>query len=72
MKPVKTHETIENFEEAMKKNDPTIAPSMVYAYAAISSGIPFANGAPNLTCDIPALMNLAIELGSVLFSAIRY
>jgi myo-inositol-1-phosphate synthase len=60
MKPVKTHETIENFEEAMKKNDPTIAPSMVYAYAAISSGIPFANGAPNLTCDIPALMNLAI------------
>jgi myo-inositol-1-phosphate synthase len=63
MKPVKTHETLENFEEAMKKNDPSIAPSMVYAYAAISSGIPFANGAPNLTCDIPVLMDLAIEKG---------
>jgi len=53
------HETIEAFEQAMKENHPAIAPSMIYAYAAIKSGIPFANGAPNLTADIPALINLA-------------
>ncbi len=55
------HGSIESFEEGLKKNDPAIAPSMVYAYAAISSGIPFANGAPNLTVDIPALVDLARE-----------
>jgi len=57
------HETIEAFEQAMKENHPAIAPSMIYAYAAIKSGIPFANGAPNLTADIPALINLAKEMG---------
>ena len=56
-KPV--HQTIEAFEEGLKRNDPDISPSMVYAYAAVSSGIPFANGAPNLTVDIPALVELA-------------
>ena len=55
------HETIESFEAAMKNNDSLIAPSMVYAYAAIKLGVPFANGAPNLTCDIPALIELAKE-----------
>ena len=49
------HQTIESFEQAMKDNHPLIAPSMIYAYAAISQGIPYVNGAPNLTCDIPAL-----------------
>lgn len=53
------HSTIEKFEEALKNNESLIAPSMIYAYAAIKSGIPFANGAPNLTCDIPALLELA-------------
>jgi myo-inositol-1-phosphate synthase len=57
--PKPVHQTIEAFEEGLKRNDPDIAPSMVYAYAAISSGIPFANGAPNLTVDIPALVELA-------------
>lgn len=57
------HQTIEAFEKAMKNNDPTIAPSMLYAYAAIMSGVPFANGAPNLTVDIPALIELAKEKG---------
>jgi myo-inositol-1-phosphate synthase len=57
------HADLKSFEEALKKNDETIAPSMVYAYAAISSGIPFANGAPNLTVDIPALMDLANKNG---------
>ncbi len=45
----------------MKNNDPGIAPSMIYAYAAIREGVPFANGAPNLTEDIPALQELAME-----------
>ncbi|HSW39134.1 MAG TPA: inositol-3-phosphate synthase, partial [Acidobacteriota bacterium] len=48
----------------MRNNDPAIAPSMIYAYAAIKMGIPYANGAPNLSGDIPALMQLARESGS--------
>lgn len=55
------HKSIEAFEKGLKNNDPAIAPSMIYAYAAIKMGIPFANGAPNLTVDIPALQQLAIE-----------
>jgi len=55
------HLTIEAFEAALKNNDDRIAPSMIYAYAAIKIGVPFANGAPNLTCDIPALLDLAKE-----------
>ncbi|HKG69328.1 MAG TPA: inositol-3-phosphate synthase, partial [Segetibacter sp.] len=55
------HATIESFEEGLKSNNTLIAPSMIYAYAAIKSGVPFANGAPNLTCDIPALIDLAKE-----------
>ncbi len=55
----KVHQTLEAFEKGLAKNDPAIAPSMVYAYAAIKSGVPFANGAPNLTHDIPALLDFA-------------
>jgi len=55
------HSSIEKFEAALKNNEPLIAPSMIYAYAAIKTGVPFANGAPNLTCDIPALIELAKE-----------
>lgn len=55
------HATVRSFEEGMKDNNPAISPSMIYAYAAIKMGIPYANGAPNLTCDIPALMELAKE-----------
>ncbi|MDP9961851.1 inositol-3-phosphate synthase [Chryseobacterium lathyri] len=54
------HQTIEAFEEGLRNNDAGIAPSMIYAYAAIKSGIPFANGAPNLTIDIPALQQFAV------------
>jgi myo-inositol-1-phosphate synthase len=57
------HESIEAFEKAMYDNDERIAPSMIYAYAAIKSGVPFANGAPNLTVDIPALADLAARNG---------
>ena len=57
------HRDLESFEAALSDNDETIAPSMLYAYAALQEGIPFANGAPNLTADIPALVDLAIEKG---------
>jgi len=60
MKPDPVHDTIESFEKALKENHPAIAPSMIYAYAFIMAGVPYANGAPNLTLDIPALEQLAI------------
>jgi len=53
------HKTIEAFEKGLEKNSRLIAPSMIYAYAAIKMGIPYANGAPNLSCDIPALVELS-------------
>src|SRR6185436_1134150 len=53
------HKTIEKFEEGLKNNHPDIAPSMIYAYAAIKCGVPYANGAPNLSCDVPALVEMA-------------
>lgn len=55
----KVHQSLEAFEKGLQKDDPGIAPSQVYAYAALKSGVPFANGAPNLTHDVPALLNLA-------------
>ena len=55
------HTSIEKFEKGLRDNDPAIAPSMIYAYASIKSGVPFANGAPNLTVDIPAIVDLAIK-----------
>jgi myo-inositol-1-phosphate synthase len=55
------HETLKAFEAGLAKNDPDIAPSQIYAYAALKSGIPYANGAPNLTTDTPALLELARE-----------
>src|SRR5215468_11522674 len=59
LKPHPVHKTLESFENAMRENHKAIAPSMIYAYAALKSGVPFANGAPNLTVDVPALMSLA-------------
>lgn len=64
MKRTRTHETIENFEKGLKNNSRDISPSMIYAYAAIKSGIPYANGAPNLSADIPALTELAVKTGT--------
>ncbi|MEZ4413665.1 MAG: inositol-3-phosphate synthase [Gemmatimonadales bacterium] len=61
--PGPTHQTMATFEKAMDANDPSIAPSMLYAYAAIMEGVPYANGAPNLSCDVPALEALAREKG---------
>jgi myo-inositol-1-phosphate synthase len=59
LKPESVHQDLPSFEKAMKENHPAIAPSMLYAWAAISEGVPFANGAPNLTVDIPALEDFA-------------
>src|SRR5258706_7881894 len=59
MKPHAVHRSLKSFEQAMRENHKAIPPSMIYAYAALQSGIPFANGAPNLTVDVPALTQLA-------------
>nr|WP_294790844.1 inositol-3-phosphate synthase [uncultured Mucilaginibacter sp.] len=53
------HSTLDKFEAGLKADDKLISPSMIYAYAALKQGIPFANGAPNLTVDIPALIELS-------------
>ena len=58
------HASIEAFEEGLRNNDPAIAPSMIYAYAAIKMGVPYANGAPNLSADFPALEELSKQTGS--------
>ena len=63
IKPGPQHATLEQFEKAMERNDEAIAPSMLYAYAAIMEGVPFCNGAPNLCVDTPALLQLAQERG---------
>jgi myo-inositol-1-phosphate synthase len=57
------HATPESFERALEENDPSIPSSMIYAYAAIMEGVPYANGAPNLSADIPALITLAQRHG---------
>lgn len=57
------HQTIEKLEEGLRKNDDNIPSSMIYAYAAIKEGVPYANGAPNLSADIPALVSLAKQNG---------
>ncbi|MFT5222944.1 MAG: myo-inositol-1-phosphate synthase, partial [Glaciecola sp.] len=55
------HLSIESLEAAIDANDPAVAPSMLYAYAAITEGVPFINGAPNLTLDTPAMMQLVAK-----------
>jgi myo-inositol-1-phosphate synthase len=55
------HQTLKDFECGLQKNDPEISPSQIYAYAALKSGVPYANGAPHLTVDTPAMMELARE-----------
>ena len=58
------HQSIDAFEKALAASDDAIPSSMVYAYAALKEGIPYANGAPNLTCDVPAMVDLAQRTGS--------
>jgi len=58
------HSTLAKFERGLDGSDPEILPSMIYAYAAIKAGIPYANGAPNLSADVPALLELAKKTGT--------
>jgi myo-inositol-1-phosphate synthase len=59
LRPGPVHASLEAFERGLEKNDENIAPSMIYAYAALMEGVPFANGAPNLTVDIPVMHELS-------------
>jgi len=59
LKPGEVHSSVAAFERGLHKNDEEIAPSMIYAYAALMEGVPFANGAPNLTVDIPVMLELS-------------
>jgi myo-inositol-1-phosphate synthase len=61
LKKEPVHQDLEAFEKGLKENHPAIAPSMIYAYAALKLGIPYANGAPNLSIDFPAMHQLARE-----------
>ena len=57
------HQTLEAFEAALEANDENISPSQIYAYAALMSDVPFANGAPNLSVDLPCMIELAERRG---------
>ena len=61
IEPTEAHQSLKSFENALRKNDEMIAPSMVYAYASLMEGVPFANGAPNLTVDLPVMLDLSRE-----------
>ena len=61
--PSAVHATLAAFEKGLEESDPEIAPSQIYAYAALKSGVPYGNGAPNLTVDTPALQELAKKNG---------
>ena len=66
MEEAPVHRSLASFEEALERSDPAIPSSMIYAYAALKEGVPYANAAPNLSADIPALVELAARTGSPL------
>src|SRR5258705_7193592 len=59
LQPTAAHQSVKAFDKALLKNDEAIAPSMIYAYASLMEGVPFANGAPNLTVDLPVMHELS-------------
>jgi myo-inositol-1-phosphate synthase len=63
IEPGAAHVDLDAFEKAIDANDSTISPSMLYAYAALIEGVPFCNGAPNLTVDTPVLRQFATDRG---------
>src|SRR5258708_5281906 len=67
VKPEEVHSTPEKFVEAMKANHPAIAPSMLYAWASVTSGVPYANGSPHLNAEIPAIQQLAHDHNVAIF-----
>ena len=62
--PSAAHESLAALEKGLRANDPSIPPSMIYAYAALKLGIPYGNGAPNLSVDVPAMTELAEKTGT--------
>ena len=66
METAPVHASLASFEEALEQSDTAIPSSMIYAYAALKEGLPYANAAPNLSADVPALVNLAGQTGSPL------
>jgi len=57
--PSEVHNSVETFEQGLRDNHPEISPSQIYTYAALQSRVPYANGAPNLSCDLPCMLELA-------------
>ena len=66
MEEAPVHQSLDAFERGLEASDPAIPSSMIYAYAALKEGIPYANAAPNLSADVPALEALALQTGSPL------
>jgi myo-inositol-1-phosphate synthase len=62
--PTEVHSSVASFEQGLKEDHREIAPSQVYAYAALKAGVPFANGAPNITVEVPAMLELAAATGT--------
>ena len=61
--PSAVHASVESFETGLRSGDENISPSQIYAYAALVSDVPFANGAPNLAVDVPCMLELAAQRG---------
>ncbi|NBU21058.1 inositol-3-phosphate synthase [bacterium] len=62
--PTEVHASIRSFEQGMKDNDPNISPSQIYAYAALMERVPYANGSPNISVEMPCMQELALEMGT--------
>jgi myo-inositol-1-phosphate synthase len=62
--PSDVHQSLEAFEQGLRDGDDNIAPSQIYAYAALKAGVPYANGAPNVSADVPAMLELAARTGT--------
>lgn len=62
--PTAVHQTLKTFEEGLRNNDPAIAPSQIYTYAALRERVPYANGSPNVSVEMPCLQELALEMGT--------
>jgi myo-inositol-1-phosphate synthase len=61
--PSQVHTSVETFEQGLRDSHPEISPSQIYTYAALQSRVPYANGAPNLSCDLPCMLELADRNG---------
>ena len=62
--PTAVHATVKSFEEGLRNNDPAISPSQIYTYAALKERVPYANGSPNVSVEMPCIQELAIEMST--------